>query len=687
VVLKVVLKEVRRVRIARSGILLLGALFLAVSTVASQPGPIRFSDATAQTIGFMDAPDWGFIAVGDLDGDGWDDLILNGHSGPGIPPGIRRYRNNKNGTFTVVPLGLPAPTPQTVHRHVLVLCDLDRDGDEDLFVGTGIVDQAEPALNEDLWLRNDGGTFSFDMAPGLETTDPGSNVWAATCLDADRNGWPDILIDSAAADVLEGYPHHSLWMNYGMSFENEAKMRGLNYPRNSPAHPYALACAAFLASAWPSCISTGNNHPWWYVANGPGSFSKTTEDSRIPRLSPYLHDAAIADFNGDGFLDAAVVDVSRFLSFASDVMVLWIYRGNGTKLDNGVSSRFVYPLPNKLGEMRSLAVGDFDNDGAPDAFITMGDGMVIDGISAKGPDLLLQNDGTGKFVDVAKAAGIQGPVGTKLFGGGGAAVMDYDKDGRLDIIVGYNDVGPVHRGPFRLYRNVTQNGNAWVGFILRKPVTLGAWVEVTSCGKKRVQQLNARTGWLAQDSRNVHFGLGSCNQAPSVKIKWPDGTVSDGVVPANAYYTVPPLSPDPGPPPPDPTPTPGPTPTPHPTPAPAHGSVPSHSPAVGLPPAQITAPDRPPQVKFVFTQHEATVQKPLWVMALAVDDRGIRRVTIDVDGVQLALATKVATPPYYAALWETREARWAPGWHTVTVTATDTGRQTVRQSMKVFLRK
>jgi hypothetical protein len=66
-----------------------------------------------------------------------------------------------------------------------------------------------------------------------------------------------------------------------------------------------------------------------------------------------------------------------------------------------------------------VAIGDYDNDGKDDVYITALDG-----------DRLFHNEGGGKFRDVTKAAGIQNAVfGTS------AAWLDYDRDGKLDLFV------------------------------------------------------------------------------------------------------------------------------------------------------------------------------------------------------------------------------------------------------------
>jgi hypothetical protein len=68
-----------------------------------------------------------------------------------------------------------------------------------------------------------------------------------------------------------------------------------------------------------------------------------------------------------------------------------------------------------------VAVGDYDNDGYDDLFVT-----------AYGQNRLFHNNGNGTFSDVTQKAGLLGP---KEFSSS-AAWVDYDKDGHLDLVVG-----------------------------------------------------------------------------------------------------------------------------------------------------------------------------------------------------------------------------------------------------------
>lgn len=543
------------------------ALFAWNPQAQPQPARVMFEDVTAR-VG-IDAVaidpadprmsgDWGFIAIADYDRDGWDDLLLNLH------PGVKLYKNTGKGTFELQPNPLPPVVPNiTDHRHVFLWCDFNGDGYDDLITGTGF----EGASRVNLWMRNNrNGTFT-DVAAALGVQDPGSDDWSMTCVDIDRNGRLDVLMARKSVAGIADAPVERLWMNYGTTLRDEAEKRGFTN-RTRAKRPYAVVFSDLNRDGQPDGVGVGNNYNSWFLGKPDGTYTLTTGVyTSFASLSPYLHDADFADFNGDGLQDAVIVDT--FTTKTSDNPVLRVHCNNG----------LFNPSPNKAdglrqcwaspdlyrADPRSLAVGDFDNDGAPDLFLTLaGDPAGV------GRDLLYMNDGMARFTEVGRQAGIAGPP--NLRGAGGVAVIDYDLDGRLDLVVGYNML--YYPGPFRVYRNVSNNGNSWVGFILRGPV-VGSWVEIAACGMRQIQHVTARTGWLAQHTRNAHFGLGTCRGPVNVTVTWPDGQQTKASVRAGAYHTV---GPD-GAPDLDPTPPPRPTPRRSPTSNPTPDAAPSPTPA------------------------------------------------------------------------------------------------------------
>lgn len=129
---------------------------------------------------------------------------------------------------------------------------------------------------------------------------------------------------------------------------------------------------------------------------------------------------ALLDCDNDGRLDIAVVNdstVERFLAGGDPMITLYRQDGSGGGLhfsditkDAGLTTR---------GWGMGIAVGDYDNDGLPDIYVT-----------GYGHNVLYRNLGGCKFEDVTERAGVKG--------GGfstGAAWADYDRDGRLDLFI------------------------------------------------------------------------------------------------------------------------------------------------------------------------------------------------------------------------------------------------------------
>lgn len=135
---------------------------------------------------------------------------------------------------------------------------------------------------------------------------------------------------------------------------------------------------------------------------------------------------AFIDYNRDGFPDLFVVNGTQFGLKAGDGLpTSHLYRNNkdGTFTDVTRAAGMTY-----TGWGQGACVGDFDNDGWDDLFVTY-----------YGRNRLYHNNGDGTFTDVAGQAGVAGAEGRW---NSGCAFVDYDRDGKLDLfLTNYVDLG------------------------------------------------------------------------------------------------------------------------------------------------------------------------------------------------------------------------------------------------------
>lgn len=127
--------------------------------------------------------------------------------------------------------------------------------------------------------------------------------------------------------------------------------------------------------------------------------------------------AAWLDYDGDGRIDLLLMGGTRFVS-PPEGSSLQLHRnlGNGTFEEVTEAAGL-----HRVGWASSATVGDLDNDGDPDVFVTFW-----------GQNALFGNLGDGTFADITEAAGL---LDTESRWGAGATFLDYDRDGFLDLFV------------------------------------------------------------------------------------------------------------------------------------------------------------------------------------------------------------------------------------------------------------
>jgi enediyne biosynthesis protein E4 len=128
---------------------------------------------------------------------------------------------------------------------------------------------------------------------------------------------------------------------------------------------------------------------------------------------------AFYDYDNDGWLDIFLVNGSRLEGFPpGSEPTSHLFRNNrdGTFTDVTVKAGVAHS-----GWGQGVCIGDYDNDGWDDLFITY-----------FGKNVLYHNNGDGTFTDVSQKAGV---AGTRPRWNTGCAFVDYDRDGRLDLFV------------------------------------------------------------------------------------------------------------------------------------------------------------------------------------------------------------------------------------------------------------
>jgi hypothetical protein len=301
--------------------------------------------------------------------------------------------------------------------------DFDNDGCIDLYVTT--------LGRNQLFRNNCNGTFT-DVSRASRTDDSGWSSSAAF-VDYDRDGWLDLFVGH--------------YLNY--STETNIKCYSVNGRSDyCPPHVY---------SAQPSHLFHNNRN---------GTFTDATAAAGMSsEFGPALG-VATADFNGDGWIDIYVTNDGQ-------PNQMWINQHDGTFKNTGLLSGTALSGEGEAKSSMGVDAGDFDNDGDEDLLVTE--------LTGQGSDLYV-NDGSGIFVDQSARSRLR--FGSLPFTGFGAAWLDADNDGWLDLLTVNGAVTSIEElarahDPFPLhqrkqfFRNLGggqfEDASATAGAVFQKP--------------------------------------------------------------------------------------------------------------------------------------------------------------------------------------------------------------------------
>jgi enediyne biosynthesis protein E4 len=385
--------------------------------ITDPKAPVVFEDVTARTAlaqfrhnaggipkNYIVETTSGGVAVFDYDNDGLPDVyLLNGSTlaaerGREKPPRAALYRNLGGWKFEDVTE--KAGVANERWGMGVAVGDYDNDGFADIYVGN---------FGTSRLYRNQGnGTFT-DVAPKVGVARKGWST-GASFGDYDNDGRLDLFVPGYVALDLDNLPPSpsDVGKPGGVS-HNFCQFRGVPVmcgPRGLKGDTDTL-----------------------YHQKPDGTFEDVSDKSGTGDSTRYYgFSSAWVRANEDNLLDLIVVNDST-------PKQLYINKGDGTFEEVGYPSGVALNENGREQAGMGLGVGDYDNDGLVDFFVTN---------FSDDSNTLYHNDGEGNFTDVTFQAGMGEP--SIPFLGWGTAFFDYDADGWKDVVVANGHVYPIVDG-------------------------------------------------------------------------------------------------------------------------------------------------------------------------------------------------------------------------------------------------
>ncbi|MBI1256129.1 MAG: CRTAC1 family protein [Chloroflexi bacterium] len=418
------------------------------------------------------------IAVSDIDDDGEFELIIAGFGFPNLVlkwDGVS-FRN-------VASTALADPQRQAIG---VAACDIDGDGQEEIYI-----------LNTD--------TFA------------GQKRFSDRLLDCVDGEWTDLFTLGSNKHVLNLTAGRSVIAvdrrgtgNYGFFVANYGGPLRLyeldedGYLHNSaPDAGLALVTGGRSAVALPLVtdgmdIFAGNEGGanFLFCNRGDGTFEEMAKELGLNDSAQNARGVAVLDANEDGLFDLVCGNWEG-------PHRLFIHQPNG-RFEDVAPAEMASP-----SRVRTVIAADFDNDGYEEIFFN----------NIGQPNRLFgRRSGRWQMIEIGDALE---PFGL----GTGAAVGDFDHDGRLELLIAH---GESETQPLTLYSS-PNTFNHWLRVL---PLTAygaparGAIVVLEMAGRTQRRAIDAGSGYLCQMEPVAHFGLGGQTQINRVRVHWPDGATA-----------------------------------------------------------------------------------------------------------------------------------------------------------------
>jgi ASPIC and UnbV/FG-GAP-like repeat len=394
------------------------------------------------------------IAVGDMDGNGLEDMIVGGsafHS-------AQMFLQQPDGRFIQKAL-----LPEEISKNKLaddlqlLLFDADGDGDLDLYIASGGYENEhnDPAYQDKLYINDGKGNFKLDSNALPKNF---TSKFCVRAADFNHDGKMDLFISGRVDPGNYPKPVSSF------IYRNDSKDGQVKFTDVTPVVAKDLVNVGMICDAlwtdfdndgWMDLVLAGEWMPVTFLKNDHGVFKNVTEGTGIANQSGWWNSIVAGDFDNDGRIDYVVGNLGKNSFYrASDEYPMRVYAKDFDK--NGIYDMIpsLY-LPDVNGKMKEFPAQGRDDllkqiNAVRKKFPTYKSyavaemSQVLTDDERKGALILtannlqtclFHNEGNGRFTMIPL------PAEAQFSAINGMVAEDFDGDGNLDLVMNGNDFG------------------------------------------------------------------------------------------------------------------------------------------------------------------------------------------------------------------------------------------------------
>ncbi len=501
----------------------------------------------------------GGVSAAYLTDDCWPDLIFTSGVVPGVPPGMRIYRNSNGTMFESVDMITGLIEPEYTGA---AIADLNGNYRRELILGN-IKSHSVPVL-----ARDEAGYYS--PVASLPMARP---TYGISFAPLDATGYPYLFLAHWGATLGTDGTSPALWRNDGTTL--------------TPWDVQAQTSSAFIDQRFnftPRFADfTGNGRLDLVIASdfrtsvtlrniGDASGGPLFVNETVRRVVSDENGmgSALLDINNDGNLEwfvTSIYDRTGNKDPETDEPVgNWGISGNRLYRNVSTHDRIAFEDITEDTGLRDghwgwgACAADFNNDGFIDLFHVNGFGYIPDDVVTSNrarlaqehydkiteevfqnkPPRLFINNGNRTFAEEATPWNIDVPSE-----GRGVVCFDYDRDGDIDIVVFDHSTGlqffenQIGSGPGSRFLNVRLVGNSPNTDAIGARIYATANVGHGNGVQTQMRLSEANSNFNSQNLPDIHFGVGEASLIDELRVVWPNGDelVCEGIA-ANQFIVI-----------------------------------------------------------------------------------------------------------------------------------------------------